>query len=203
MSVERDPSFPGNNLIIISGPSGVGKSTVVRELLRSCDLPLELSVSATTRAPREGEVDGVDYFFVSKEDFQTRRESGEFLECAEVFGVGDWYGTPEQPVRNQVANGKMVILEIDVQGAMLVLDRYPETTSVFIHPGDLQELETRLRGRETEQEEQIQQRLAVAAKELEMATHYQYIVKNDDIQATAAKICSLLTPSGEQSCTTS
>ena len=134
-----------------------------------------------------------------------RRGGGrnEFLECVEVYGAGYWYGTLEQPVRQQLADGQMVILEIDVQGALLVLERFPDATSIFIHPGSLSELEKRLRGRESEPEEQIQRRLSVAANELKMAPHYQHIVRNEDIQATAQTVCGLLNKTGEQkSCTT-
>lgn len=190
-------------LVIISGPSGVGKSTVVRELLSSCDLPLELSVSATTRLPRNNEVDGVHYHFISQEEFFKKRQNNEFLEFAEVFGIGDWYGTLESPVRTRLEQGRYVVLEIDVAGAMMVLERFPNAASIFIHPGELAELEKRLRGRNTETEEQIQRRIAVAAKELEMAHHYQHIVKNEEIQATANQICGLLKQTGEQKpCTT-
>ena len=103
-------------LVILSGPSGAGKSTVVRELLATCPLPLELSVSATTRLPRAGERDGVDYHFLSREEFALRRERGEFLECKEVFGRGDWYGTLAAPVTAGLRAGKWVLLEIDVEG---------------------------------------------------------------------------------------
>lgn len=184
-------------LVIISGPSGVGKSSVVRKLLSSCDLPLELSVSATTRSPRHNEVNGIHYHFISKEEFFEKRQNNEFLEFAEVFGIGHWYGTLESPVRQRLEQGQYVVLEIDVAGAMMVLERFPNADSIFIHPGDLEELEKRLRGRETETEEQIQRRIAVAAKELEMAHHYQHIVKNEEIQATANQICGLLKQKGE------
>ena len=184
-------------LVIISGPSGVGKSSVVRKLLSSCDLPLELSVSATTRSPRHNEVNGIHYHFISKEEFFEKRQNNEFLEFAEVFGIGHWYGTLESPVRQRLEQGQYVVLEIDVAGAMMVLERFPNADSIFIHPGDLEELEKRLRGRETETEEQIQRRIAVAAKELEMAHHYQHIVKNEEIQATANHICGLLKQKGE------
>ena len=184
-------------LVIISGPSGVGKSTVVRKLLSSCELPLELSVSATTRLPRNNEVDGVHYHFISTEEFFEKRQNHEFLEFAEVFGVGDWYGTLESPVLERLDQGRYVVLEIDVAGALMVLEKHPNADSIFIHPGDLTELEKRLRGRKTETEEQIQRRIAVAAKELEMAHHYQHIVKNEEIQATANQICGLLKQTGE------
>ena len=193
---------PGK-LIIISGPSGAGKSSVVRELLSSCDLPLELSVSATTRAPRPGEVDGQNYHFLTDEEFQQKRSNDEFLEHAEVFGIGHWYGTLEKPVRERLNVGQMVILEIDVQGALMVLKKYPNATSIFIHPGSVEELEKRLRGRKTESEEQIQKRLAVAADELALSQHSRPIIHNKEIKTTADKICGLLNRTGEQkSCTT-
>ncbi len=199
---EMNSSKPGQ-LIIISGPSGVGKSTVVRKLFEVCDLPLELSISATTRTPRTGEVDGDDYLFLDPDDFAERVQNGEFLETAEVFGAGEWYGTLEKPVRDLLAEGKQVILEIDVKGALLVLQRFPEAMTIFIHPGTTEELERRLRGRKTEAEDKIQQRLAVADAELEMAPQYDHIIHNENIEATARAICGLLSKTGEQkSCTT-
>ena len=195
-------SKPGQ-LIIISGPSGVGKSTVVRKLFEICDLPLELSISATTREPRQGEIDGDDYLFLDPADFANRQRNCEFLETAEVFGVGEWYGTLEKPVRDSLAAGKQVILEIDVKGALLVLQRFPDATTIFIHPGTMDVLEKRLRGRKTEAEDKIQQRLAVADGELEMAPQYDHIIQNEDIETTAKAICGLLSKTGEQkSCTT-
>ncbi len=191
-------------LIVISGPSGVGKSTVVRQLLRSCELPLEVSVSATTRAPRAGEADGVDYQFISARRFAELRRDDEFIECAEVFGAGEWYGTPQGPVREALDKGRSMILEIDVGGALQVLGVFPDAITIFIHPGSLDELERRLRGRGTEAESQINKRLAVASGELEMATHYDHIVTNENIETTADKICRLLKRLEEgKSCTTS
>jgi guanylate kinase len=108
-------------LVVISGPAGVGKSTVVRKLLTDCPLPMVLSVSATTRRPRPGERDGIEYHFLSAEEFQRRRDAHEFLECKEVFGLGHWYGTLQSEVSAGLNAGKWVILEIDVQGAMSVL----------------------------------------------------------------------------------
>ena len=113
-------------LVIISGPSGAGKSTVLRKVLETCPLPLELSVSATTRQPRPGECDGVEYHFLTKEEFARRRASGEFLESKEVYGCGDWYGTLQGAVTAGLDAGKWVILEIDVEGALAVLERCPD-----------------------------------------------------------------------------
>src|SRR5215212_5996755 len=123
MSAPSLPSARGH-LVIISGPSGAGKSTVVRELLGACPLPILLSVSATTRPPRKGEREGADYFFLTQEQFAARRSAGDFLECKEY--AGNWYGTLQSQVTAGLAEGKWVILEIDVEGTLAVLDRHPE-----------------------------------------------------------------------------
>jgi guanylate kinase len=142
-------SQPEGKLVIISGPSGAGKSTVVRRLLATCSLPLALSVSATTRKARPGERDGVEYYFLSQAEFARRRAAGEFLECKEVFGRGDWYGTLRSEVAAGLLDRKWVVLEIDVEGAMAVLEQRPDAITVFLHPGSLVELEKRLRARGT------------------------------------------------------
>jgi guanylate kinase len=183
-------------VIIISGPSGVGKSSVVRRLLEQCDLPLELSVSATTRPPRPGEIDHQDYHFLGDEEFQRRRRAGEFLECAEVFGR-NWYGTLRETVTTGLKRGKWIILEIDVEGAAQVLREYPQALSVFIHPGSPQELERRLRGRQSDSEEAIQRRLEVARQELKRAPEYRFVVVNQAIEAAAEEVCRLLKQSGD------
>ena len=179
-------------LVIISGPSGAGKSTVVRDLLQTCPLPLRLSVSATTRAARKGEVDGQQYWFVSQEEFRRRRENQEFLECFEVFGRGDWYGTPSQPVASGLKAGQWIILEVDIQGARSVLESMPDAITIFVQPRNIEELERRLRGRKSEPEAAIQRRLEVAREELRQADWYQYVVVNDEVSETSREICRLL-----------
>ena len=180
-------------LVIISGPSGAGKSTVVRELLDHCPLPLRLSVSATTRSPRPGEEHGVEYHFLTKEEFLHRRAAGEFLEWKEVFGRGDYYGTLESEALNRLRAGEWVILEIDVEGAAAVLEKYPDTITFFIHPGSVEELERRLRFRGTESEASIQRRLEVAGREMACRSRYRYEVINDILERAADEICKILT----------
>lgn len=179
-------------LVVISGPSGAGKSTVVKELLQKARLPLQLSVSATTRAPRPGEVDGREYFFLTKEDFERRRHNNEFLEYKEVFGRGHWYGTQKTPVLDGMREGNWIILEIDVQGALTVFENYPDAISIFVHPGSLVELERRLRNRQTEDEEAIQRRLEVARDELAFRHKYKYEVVNHTVETTVEMIQQLL-----------
>lgn len=183
----------GGKLIIISGPSGAGKSTVVRNLLRDCELPLQLSVSATTRPPRPGEVDGQQYHFLAESEFSSRRAAGDFLECKEVFGLGYWYGTLRDEVAAGLASGKWVILEIDVQGALVILELGEwKPITLFIHPGSMEELERRLRVRETESEQAIARRLETAAEEMRYLTRYQYEIINDSVDQTVVEICQIL-----------
>lgn len=185
-------SSSAGRLIIISGPSGAGKSTVLSQLLEKCPLPLQISVSATTRAPREGEIDGQDYFFLSPERFAELREAGDFLECKEVFGLGCWYGTLREPVATGVNAGKWVILEIDVEGALEVMESDLNPITLFIHPGDMEELERRLRARNTESDAQIAARLATATTEFQSITRYQYPIINDQVDRAVDEICSIL-----------
>jgi len=179
-------------LVVLSGPSGAGKSTVLRLLLGQSGLPLVLSVSATTRPPRPGEVDGVDYHFLSAEEFDRRRRRGEFLECFQVFGKDHWYGTLNSAVSPVLEEGKWVILEIDVQGALSVIERYPDAITVFLRPDSLEELEKRLRGRKTESEEAIAGRLERARHEWPLADRYRYEVINDDVGRAVHEICDIL-----------
>ncbi len=146
----------------------------------------------------------MDYIFLDNDEFLRRRQQNEFIECFEVFGAGEWYGTLRQPVAEAMADGRNIILEIDTNGALQVLNIFPDAVTIFIHPGSLAELERRLRGRETETESQIRTRLAVASAELEMAGHYDHVVTNEDVQYTADTICGLLKQLEEgRSCTTS
>lgn len=186
---------PGK-LVIISGPSGAGKSTVLKRVLAECSRPLELSVSATTRQPRPSETDGVEYHFLSKDDFARRRENNEFLEWKEVFGRGDYYGTLQDTVSAGLATGKWVVLEIDVEGAMMVLERYPEAITIFLHPGSDEELERRLRDRGTETEDSIRRRLEVARREMACLEKYKHEVVNDTVDQAVEDICHILA-SGE------
>jgi guanylate kinase len=183
---------PAGRLVIISGPSGSGKSTVVKSLLATSPLPLVLSVSATTRAPRAGEVDGRDYFFLSRDEFEKRRQAGDFLEYKEVFGRGDWYGTLKEQVRSGLDRGKWLILEIDVQGALSVIELGIDPITIFVLPGSMEELEHRLRQRGTETEAAIQRRLEVAREEIAHRQRYQYQVINRDLQQAVAEICHIL-----------
>jgi guanylate kinase len=183
---------PTGRLVIISGPSGAGKSTVVADLLVTCPLPLELSVSATTRSPRPGEQNHVHYHFVSHEEFARRRAADEFLEWKEVFGGGHWYGTLRREVTAGLAAGKWIILEIDVQGALAVLDQYPDVITIFVHPGSLRELENRLRLRGTESAESLARRLEAARDEMTYIRRYRHEVINDDKDRAVQEICRIL-----------
>jgi guanylate kinase len=191
---DSSPQCRGH-LVVISGPSGAGKSTVVRELIRpgNCPLPLVLSVSATTRQPRQGEVDGQNYFFLSHEEFARRRAAGEFLECKEVYRQGNWYGTLQSQVASGLAAGKWVILEIDVEGALAVQEKHPDVLTIFLHSGSIEELERRLIQRNSETEESIRRRLEVARRELAFQDRYRYQVVNRDVSQAVREICELLT----------
>jgi guanylate kinase len=179
-------------LVIISGPSGAGKSTVVKRLLETCPLPLSLSVSATTRSPRPGEQDGKHYHFLSRSEFLRRRDAGEFLEWKEVYGCGDYYGTLRDATSSGLAAGQWVILEIDVQGALAVIEQHPDVITIFLHSGSMGELERRLRIRGTETETTIRRRLEAAAGELATASQYRYLVVNDNVERAVNELCEIL-----------
>lgn len=179
-------------MVIVSGPSGAGKTTIVKRLIERCELPLVVSVSATTRPARSGEVDGVDYHFLAPDEFLEKRDRGEFLECFEVYGRGYWYGTLRETVATSLQHGNWVILEIDVQGMASVIQEFPDAISFFIRPESLEELERRLRGRGTESEDTIQRRLEVARHEWKYKDDYQFDVVNDSIDETIERMCDQL-----------
>lgn len=167
------------HLYIVAGCSGVGKGTLLK-LFREKNPDIKLSISATTRKPREGEEDGVSYFFITKEEFKKSIENNEFLEWAEFSG--NFYGTKKSFVEKTLAKGHNLILEIEVQGAKQVKEKMPDAISVFIMPPSLEDLEARLRGRKTEDEATIQKRLGAAAREIEAGKNFDYRIVNDNIE---------------------
>ncbi len=184
-------------LVVFSGPSGAGKTTVLRKVFEQCRRPLVPSVSATTRPPRPGERDGVDYHFLDEGEFQSRRQRGEFLECFQVFGRGHWYGTLSSEVNAALAARKWVVLEIDVQGALAVMEQFPDAMTFFIEPESVEELERRLRGRGTETEDAIRRRLARARDEMAMAERYRFRITNEQVDRAAEEICRILNQEAE------
>ncbi|MHC4201748.1 MAG: guanylate kinase [Planctomycetota bacterium] len=184
------PPGTGGLLVVLSGPSGAGKSTLARELARA-ESRIWRSVSMTTRAPREGEHDCIDYIFVSREEFERARAGRALLESAVIHG--ELYGTPRTPVVERLLQGRDVLFEIDVQGAMQVKKKAPEAILIFVRPPSRAVLETRLRERGTESEEKIQARLGAAAEEILRARAYDYLVVNDDVERAVSEIVSVMT----------
>lgn len=176
-------------LIVLSGPSGVGKGTVC-SALRSRLPELIYSVSATTRQPRLGEVDGVNYFFKSRDEFMSMIEQDQLLEYAEY--VGNYYGTPRDFVEATINSGKDIILEIEVQGALKVKEKFPEGIFVFLLPPSIDELKDRITGRGTETQDTIDHRLSVAEDEIKLMKHYDYAIVNDQIDLACKRIESVI-----------
>jgi len=177
------------NLIVISGPSGAGKGTICKSLLQQHP-EIHYSISATTRQPREGEVNGVNYWFLSKEQFRSMIDRDELLEWAEVYG--NYYGTPRAYVNEVLGKGQDVVLEIDIQGAMKVKSKFPEGTFIFIVPPSLVELSERLWQRGTDSPDVIRKRLQCVREELSMATNYHYLVVNDRLPDAVGKVEAII-----------
>lgn len=177
-------------LIVLSGPSGVGKGTVRKHLFEHYNNDFDFSISMTTREQRVGEVDGEDYFFRTNEQFERYIKEGKLLEYANY--VGNYYGTPVDYVRETMDKGQDVFLEIEVQGALKVKKRMPEGIFIFLSPPDLEELEYRIENRGTDKPEVINQRMEKAVEELKLIKYYDYVVKNDSVDAAARKIRSII-----------
>lgn len=176
-------------LIVISGPSGVGKGTVCTKILVA-ETRLKLSVSDTTRKPREGEKNGINYSFITKEQFLANMRNNAYLEWAEVYG--NFYGTPKAAVEENITIGRDTLLEIDTQGAFLVKEKFPDGIFIFIVPPNFEVLEHRLRGRNTDTEETIRKRLYLFKEEIKQIPMYDYIVVNDDIEDTVKKVKAII-----------
>jgi guanylate kinase len=181
---------PVSRAFVITGPSGVGKGTLIRGVMDRLG-DLELSVSATTRPPRAGEVDGIDYHFLSREQFDRRVAAGEFLEHADY--AGNHYGTLRSELEGRLRSGRPVVLEIEVQGARQVREAMPEALQVFIAPPSLEELRTRLIARGTDDAEEVERRLRVAEGELAAQPEFRHVVVNDRLEEALARLTEIVT----------
>ncbi|MBR1376705.1 MAG: guanylate kinase [Bacilli bacterium] len=177
-------------LIVLSGPSGAGKGTICNELLKENN-NIWKSVSMTTRLPREGEVDGIDYFYVTEDEFKKRIDDDEFLEYANVY-KGLYYGTPKEEVFKRLDNGTDVILEIDIEGAKNVRELMPAAICIFIMPPSMQELKKRLEGRGTETKDKVLERFKKAYQEVNEVTRYNYVIVNDEVSNALKKISAII-----------
>ncbi len=177
-------------LIVLSGPSGVGKGTVRKEIFSHPNNDFVYSISMTTRVPREGEVDGVDYFFKKREEFEELIEQGKLLEYAEF--VGNYYGTPVDYVRETLDSGKDVFLEIEVKGARQVREKFPDGLFIFLMPPSLDELKNRIVTRGTETEDLIHNRMLSAREEIEMMSLYDYVIENDYVEHACEKVKAII-----------
>lgn len=182
------PENARGKLFILSGPSGSGKGTLLREILKKyADDGIFFSVSATTRAPREGETDGVDYHFITREAFEKLLAEDGLLEY-NLLSTGDMYGTPKLPLEKALSEGRTAILEIEPNGMRKVLETYPDAVKIFVSPPSLEILEHRLRKRQTENETQIRKRMDTARKEMECLNEYDYVIVNDGLEEAVREI---------------
>ncbi len=172
-------------LLVISGPSGTGKGTICKDLVKNNDT-ISLSVSATTRRPRDGEVEGKSYFFKTKDEFESMIKNNEFLEYASIYS--NYYGTPKKVIFDELEKGRDVILEIEMQGAMQIKSVYPEAVFIFILPPSLQELKNRIIGRGTETKEQIETRFSSAFNEIKLISDYDYFIFNNVVEKSSQDI---------------
>lgn len=179
-------------LIVLTGPSGVGKGTLVRSLLKEYGDQLFLSISATTRSPREKEVDGQDYYFFSREQFEAAIENDELLEWAEF--AGNYYGTPLKPIEERIAKGERILLEIELEGARQVAKAFPDALRIFVLPPSMDELERRLRSRAQDSDDAMNRRLERAKVEIDAADEFDVQLVNDDLQVALELLRSLLFP---------
>lgn len=176
-------------LLVVSGPSGAGKGTICKELISKND-DIKLSVSATTRKPRNGEVHGVNYFFIEKEKFEEMIDNGEFLEYAQIYD--NFYGTPKAAIMECLENGQDVVLEIEMQGAKQIKEVYPEGVFIFVLPPSLDELKNRIVGRGTETKEEIEKRFSCAFEEINQIVNYDYFVVNKDVTKSVKEVESII-----------
>ena len=176
-------------LLVVSGPLGAGKGTICKALLNKND-QIKLSVSATTRKPRNGEVHGVNYFFIEKEEFTKMIENGEFLEYAQIYD--NFYGTPKAAIIECLEKGQDVILEIEMQGARQIKEVYPEGVFIFVLPPSLEELKSRIVGRGTETQEEIEKRFSCAFEEINQIVNYDYFIVNEDIEKSVSDVEAII-----------
>ena len=179
-------------IVVLSGPTASGKTTIVKRLLQESPVKLIKAISATTRPIRNGEIDGQDYYFLTPEEFEERRKNNELLECEQVHGWGYWYGTLKSEVDRAAKEGGWPFLEIDVQGTLKLKQQFPQTMTLFVRTSSDQEYEKRIRDRGTESEEIIEKRLATIRKELELAEYYNHVIINDELDRAVNEIGTIL-----------
>lgn len=179
-------------IVVLSGPTASGKTTIVNRLMQESPVKLIKAISATTRPRRKGEVDGRDYYFLTNKEFEDRQKNNELLECEQVHGLGYWYGTLKSELDRAAEESGWAFLEIDVQGTLKLKEQFPQSITLFVRTSSDEEYEKRIRGRGTESEEIIEKRLATIRKELELARHYSHVIINDDLDRAVNEIGAIL-----------